>query len=62
MFFRKTLTLTHRKDDSKDVRSELEPVLWALWALMKLVGKGEMEGSVKDRTGWLVFNFLKVDS
>ena len=56
-FFRKTSTLTHRKDDSKDMKSELGSVLWALWARMKLVEKGEMEGSVKHRIGWLLFNF-----
>lgn len=57
VFFRKTSTLTHRKDDSEDVKSELGSVLWALWARMKLVEKGEMEGLIKDRIGWLLFNF-----
>lgn len=61
-FERKTATLTHRKEDSKDVKCELGSYLWAWWARMKLAEKGKMEGSVEDRIGWPGFKLLNVDS
>lgn len=46
IFWGKTSILTHRKEESKDVKSVLGSFLWGLWARMKLAEKDEINGSV----------------
>lgn len=46
IFWGKTSILTHRKEETKDVKSVLGSFLWGLWARMKLAEKDEINGSV----------------